>query len=93
MEIEKFMELLSKAKKDKYGNLYVLEKDVNPDGLFVKDLGKKRWYFTLSNTVCDDFVKEYCTKTKEGFEHYNRHFLNDDTFEVKVVRDKNKEHD
>lgn len=89
MELETFMKLLSKAKKDRYGNLYVEEKDVNPDRLIKdKDLDKKRWYFSLSNTVCDDLVKEFCTKGKDGFELYNRHFWNDDTLEIRIVREK-----
>lgn len=91
MELENFMKLLSKAKKDRYGNLYVEEKDVDPDRMF-RDLDKKRWYFSLSNTVCDDLVKEFCSKGKDGFKLYDRHFWNDDTLQIKIVRDKNKNH-
>lgn len=87
MDLEKFMELLSKAKKDRYGNLYIEEKYVEPNKIF-KDLDKKRWYFTLTNTVCDDLVKEYAHKEKEGFEIYDRHSWNDDTLQIKIVREK-----
>lgn len=92
MDLEKFMELLSKAKKDRYGNLYVERKDVE-DCSMIKDLQKQRYYFSLSTTVCDDLVKEYAHKEKEGFEIYDRHSWNDDTLEIKIVREKNKNHD
>ncbi len=90
MELETFMKLLGKAKKDKYGNLYVEEKDVEPNEIF-KDLDKKRWYFTLTNTVCDDLVKEYAHKEKDGYEIYDRHSWNDDTLQIKIVREKRKQ--
>ncbi len=92
MELEEFMKLLGKAKKDRYGNLYVEEKDVDPNRIF-KDLDKKRWYFTLTNTVCDDLVKEYACKGKDGFEIYDRHSWNDDTLQIKIVKEKNRNHD
>ena len=91
MELEKFMKLLSKAKKDRYGNLYVERKDVE-DCTLMKELKKQRYYFSLSATVCDDLIKEHCSETDEGFEIYDRHFWNDDTLEIKIVRDKNKNH-
>ncbi len=59
-----------------------------------KDLDKNRWYFTLTNTVCDDLVKEYAHKEKDGFEIYDRHSWNDDTLQIKIVREKrNQVHD
>lgn len=91
MEIKKYMELLSKAKKDRYGNLYVERKDIEKN-IICKDLKKQRYYFSLATTVCDDLVKEFCSKTDEGFELYNRHFWNDDALEIKIVREKNKNH-
>lgn len=90
MELETFMKLLGKAKKDKYGNLYVEEKDVEPNEIF-KDLDKRRWYFTLTNTACDDLVKEYAHKEKDGYEIYDRHSWNDDTLQIKIVREKRKQ--
>ncbi len=90
MELETFMKLLGKAKKDKYGNLYVEEKDVEPNEIF-KDLDKRRWYFTLTNTVCDDLVKGYAHKEKDGYEIYDRHSWNDDTLQIKIVREKRKQ--
>ncbi len=87
MELEEFMNLLSKAKKDRFGNMYIEEKEFDPDPMF-NELGKERWYFTLTNTVCADFVKEYCYKEKDGYEHYNRHYIDDDTLQIKVVRKK-----
>lgn len=92
MDLEKFMKLLSKAKKDRYGNLYVERKDVESDSV-VWGLEKQRYYFSLSTTVCYNLVKEYTNKTSEGAEVYDRHFINDDTLEIKIVREKNKNHD
>lgn len=92
MDIEKFVKLLSKAKKDRYGNLYVERKDVEVDSV-VRGLEKQRYYFSLSTTVCDDLVEMYSDKTSEGAEVYDRHFLNDDTLKIKIVREKNKNYD
>ena len=82
------MKLLEKAKEDKYGNLYIEQKEFDNDEI-VKDLGDERWYFSLSNTVCDDLVEEFCSKEKEGFELYDRHFWNDDTLQVKIINNGN----
>lgn len=92
MEVEKFMKLLSRAKKDRYGNLYIEQKEIENAPL-LKELNKNRWYFTLTNTVCCDLIKEYACKEKEGFEIYDRHSWNDDTLQIKIVREKNKNHD
>lgn len=91
MDKEQFLELLKKAKTDEYGNLYVLQKEFDKDDLFIEDLGEKRWYFSLSNTVCDDLVDEYCGQdSKNNFELYDRHFTrNDDTLEIKIVNNGN----
>lgn len=86
MDKEKFMKLLEKAKKDEHGNLYVEQNDVEPYK-HNEYMNKKRWYFSLSNTVCDDLVEEFCTETKEGFELYDRHFINEDTLEIKIVKE------
>ena len=88
MNKEKFMKLLEKAKKDEHGNLYVDQKDVEPFIFtYDEDMNKKRWYFSLSNTLCDDLIEQFCTETKEGFELYDRHFINDDTLEIKIIRE------
>jgi uncharacterized protein YlbG (UPF0298 family) len=86
MELEKFMKLLNKAKKDNYGNLYVERKDIE-DCSLIKDLQEQRYYFSLSSTVCDDLIEEFSSKNNEGFEVYDRHFWNDDTLEIKIVRE------
>ena len=87
MELETFMKLLSKAKKDRYGNLYIEEKEIDNSPL-TRELHKNRWYFTLTNTVCCDLVKEYAYKGKNGYEIYDRHSWNDDTLEIRIVREK-----
>lgn len=90
MDKEKFMKLLEKAKKDEYGNLYVENRDVEGpllNGGADDGYDHIRWYFSLSNTVCDDLVEQFCTETKEGFELYDRHFINDDTLEIKIVKE------
>lgn len=87
MELEKFMKLLSNAKRDSYGNLYVERKDVE-DCSLCEELKRQRYYFSLSTTVCDDLIKEYSSENDEGYEVYNRHFLNDDTLEIKIIREK-----
>lgn len=90
MELEELMKLLSeKVKRDRYGNLYIELKEFDKD-LILKDLGKERYYLCLVNTVCDDFVKQYCNKEKYGFEHYNRHYINDDTLEIRVIKESKK---
>lgn len=89
MNKEEFIELLKKAKIDKYGNLYVEQKEFNDD-LIIKDLGEKRWYFSLSNTVCDDLIEEFCGQdSNDNFELYDRHFWNDDTLEIKIINNGN----
>lgn len=40
MNKERFIELLKNAKTDKYGNLYIEQKEFDDDLIF-KDLGKK----------------------------------------------------
>lgn len=90
MDKEKFMKLLEKAKKDEHGNLYVENRDVKGPLLNSgedDEYDHIRWYFSLSNTVCDDLVEQFCTETKEGFELHDRHFINDDTLEIKIVKE------
>lgn len=77
MNKETFLKLLEKAKTDEYGNLYVIE---NKD-----EYGEQRIYFATITTVCDDLIEQYCGETDEGFELYDRHFLNDDTLECQIV--------
>ncbi len=90
MELKQFMKLLGKAKKDRYGNLYIEQKEIDNDPL-IKDLYKSRWYFTLTNTVCDDLIKEYAHKEDDGFEIYDRHSWNDDTLQIKIVKENRKQ--
>ena len=91
MSKEEFINLLQKAEEDEYGNLYIKEGCfTNEEDLFFEDMKDKKWYFTLTNTVCDDFIKGYCSQdSKNNFEHYNRHFINDDTIEIKVINNGN----
>ena len=82
MNKQDFIELLENAKQDRYGNLYYIDKKSGIDN---------RIYFGTVTTICADFVKEYCYKGNDGYEHYNRHFTrNDDTLEICLVKDKNK---
>lgn len=87
MNKEKFIELLENAKEDKYGNLYITEGEfTDKDDLFYEDMKDKKWYFSITNTVCDDLIEEYCGQdTKNNFELYDRHFCNDDTLEIKII--------
>lgn len=89
MSKEEFMELLKKAKTDKYGNLYVEQKEFDDDIVF-NELGEQRWYFSLTNTVCDDLIEEFCGQdSNNNFELYDRHFWNDDTLEIKIINNGN----
>lgn len=88
MDKEKFMKLLEKAKKDEHGNLYVERIDVEPDYISTNnDYNKIRYYFSLSTTICSDMIEKYCAEEKEGFELYDRHFINDDTLAIKIVKE------
>lgn len=91
MSREEFIKLLRKAKEDEYGNLYVLEGEfTNKNDLFYEDMKNKKWYFSLTNTVCDDLIKEYCAQdSKNNYELYDRHFWNDDTLEIKIINNGN----
>lgn len=83
MNKDKFLKLLEKAKTDKYGNLYIEQKDIEPD---TEDFfANKRIYFGTISTVCDDLIEEFCRETDTGFELYDRHFINDDTLECQIV--------
>lgn len=42
MDKEKFIKLLKNAKVDKYGNLYILEKEIEKP--IFEDIGEKKWY-------------------------------------------------
>lgn len=91
MSKEEFIKLLEKAKEDKYGNLYIKEGAfTDKNDLFYEDMKEKKWYFTLTNTVCDDLVEEYCGQdSKNNFEIYDRHSWNDDTLEIKIINNGN----
>lgn len=85
MSKEEFLKLLENAKEDEYGNLYVEQKEFD-DGIIFKELGNKKWYFSLSNTLCDDLIEQFCSQdSKNNFELYDRHFWNDDTLEIKII--------
>lgn len=87
---EKFIELLSNAKQDEHGHFYIEGKP----GIFSAN---EKIYFTLTTTICDDFVEEYVYvperddydkpgETKNSY-RYDRHFTsNDDTFECFLVK-------
>jgi hypothetical protein len=81
MNKQEFIKLLENAQVDEFGNLYYYEED---------DEIENRIYFATVTTICDDFVENYCYQDSKGnYEHYNRHFSpSDDTFEVKIVNNK-----
>ena len=86
MNKEKFIKLLEQAKEDEYGNLYVIQKISLKEEFVEQDMeDTHRVYFGTITTKCDDLIKEFCTKEKEGYELYDRHFVNDDTLECKIV--------
>lgn len=73
MTRKEFKKLLHKAKTDDKGNLYVEDEF-------------SRIYFGTVQTICSDFVDEYCDE--EG-ECYDRHFTrDDDTLVIHVVNNK-----
>lgn len=80
MNKETFVKLLEKAKTDECGNLYVDRREIDKDWD-----EEQRIYFGTITTVCDDLVEEYCSKTNDGFELYDRHFWNNDTLECQIV--------
>lgn len=82
MNKETFMKLLKRAKTDKYGNLYIDRKEIDKDWD-----EEQRIYFGTITTVCEDLINEFCIKTDDGFELYDRHFVNDDTLKCKIVRE------
>lgn len=85
MDKQEFLKLLENAKTDKHKNLYFIDESIGINN---------RVYFATVTTICDDFIKEYCYKKDDGFEHYNRHFTsNDDTFEIQIVNAKRKVRD
>ncbi len=89
MNKEKFIKLLNNAKEDECGNLYVIQ-NISLEEEFVEqetDL-THRVYFGTITTKCDDLIEIFCNEEKEGYELYNRHFVNDDTLECKIVNTK-----
>lgn len=84
---EKLVELISSAKQDEMGHWYI---ERPKDKLDIKlGTGGQRIYFGMFYTVCEDFVKAFtdAEEQKDKTEHYNRHFINDDTFELWVAKD------
>ena len=80
MNKETFIKLLEKAKTDKYGNLYVDRREIDKDWD-----EEQRIYFGTITTVCDDLIEQFCGENDDGFELYDRHFVNDDTLECQIV--------
>lgn len=76
MRKEQFIELLNNAKEDKNGNLYI-------DGEYDNKI-----YFGTITTICEDLIEGFCNKEKEGYELYDRHFVNDDTLKCKIFHNK-----
>ena len=91
MSKEELIKLLEKAKEDKYGNLYIEGGAfTDKNDLFYEAKKERKWYFTLTNTVCDDLVEEYCGQdNKNNFEIYDRHSWNDDILEIKIINNGN----
>lgn len=74
MKKEDFFALLSKAKEDEYGRLYVKGKYDN------------KVYFGVMTTICEDlFVLNHCEENRDTDELYDRHFWDDDTFKAHVI--------
>lgn len=74
MNREKFIEMLGRAKEDKYGRLYVLGEYNN------------KIYFGTITTICGDIFA--LNHTQDTAELYDRHFWNDDTLVCHVVSTK-----
>lgn len=74
MNKDKYIELLKNAETDKYGNLYIREDD-------------RKWYFSLTNTVCEDLIDIITDYGDLPNKHeiYDRHWVNDDTLQSKIV--------
>lgn len=84
MNKKEFLELLNNAKVDENGNLYYLEKICETDD----DELAHKVYFSTIRTICADLVDNYCWKDKEeGYELYDRHFIDDDTLEAQIVKE------
>ena len=89
------LEFLNQAQQDEYGHWYI---EIPRDEMDTKlKLKPKRVYFGMFYTVCADFVEEYvCVperdicitsdKIKNSSYHYRHFTLNDDTFELFVVK-------
>jgi hypothetical protein len=72
MNKEQFIKLLNNAKEDENGNLYILD-------------GTQKIYFGTITTICDDLIENFCNKENDDYILHDRHFLNDDTLECKIV--------
>lgn len=92
---EKLIELINSAKQDNYGHWYL----EIPDNISKEPL--QRVYFGMFYTVCEDFITGFTQYEgwgdevpeeykEENTEHYNRHFINDDTFELVVAKNTKK---
>ena len=86
MRYEDFINLLDNfAKNDEENNMYVYKKDIyGATGDDEEDF--QRYYFSLSTTVCSDML-EYCDKCKNGYELSDRHFIDDDTLKILIVKE------
>lgn len=74
-----FLKCLNNANEDNEGNLYVIN----------YEYGSKIYFCTIE-TVCADLIEAYCCKEEDGYELYDRHFLNDDTLICQIVRKDNQ---
>ncbi len=86
MNKEKYIELLKNAEIDKYGNLYIREKFVKDNEYGLREDDRK-WYFSLTNTVCEDLIDIITDYGDLPNKHeiYDRHWVNDDTLQSKIV--------
>ena len=86
MTKKEFIKLIKNSNVDENGNLYYADNSIG--------IGN-RVYFATVTTICDDFVKTYCSEEDGDGEAglYDRHFTpNDDTLEIIIVKDLRKKH-
>lgn len=84
---ENLIELLNSAKQDEQGHWYIEKPQDEIDLRW--NIPRQRIYFGVFYTICEDFIQEY-TDASYGNNttcHSNRHFINDDTFDLYVAKD------
>lgn len=85
---EKLIELIRSAKQDENGHWCIV---IPHDKYHTEEDPEQRVYFGMFYTVCEDFIEGFCyneDNPEENTEHYNRHFIRDDTFQLWVAKDK-----